>query len=69
MMSGLIFGGVLIVGGCAWWLSHSFDLEPSHKSFYAADDWPEPSDERIKEVVKLSIESMLRFLGIKPPSV
>jgi|DEB19_MinimDraft_2_1074335.scaffolds.fasta_scaffold375660_1 hypothetical protein len=34
-----------------------------------ADDWPEPSDERIKEVVKLSIESMLRFLGIKPPSV
>ena len=36
MMSGLIFGGVLIVGGCAWWLSHSFDLEPSHKSFYAA---------------------------------
>lgn len=34
-----------------------------------ADDWPEPSDERIKQVVKLSIESMLRFLGIKPPSV
>ena len=36
MMSGLIFGCVLIVGGGAWWLSHSFDLEPSHKSFYAA---------------------------------
>ena len=34
-----------------------------------ADDLPEPSDERIKQVVKLSIESMLRFLGIKPPSV
>ena len=34
-----------------------------------ADDWPEPSDERVKEVVRLSIESMLRFLGIKPPSV
>lgn len=24
MMSGLIFGGVLIVGGVAWWLSNSF---------------------------------------------
>jgi hypothetical protein len=36
MMSGLIFGGVLIVGGWVWWLSHAFDLEPSHKSFYAA---------------------------------
>ena len=31
-----------------------------------ADDFPEPSDERIKEVVRLSIESMLRFLGLSP---
>ena len=35
MMSGLIFGGVLIVGGGAWWLSHCMDLEASSATFIA----------------------------------
>ena len=30
------------------------------------DDLPEPTLERLREVVRLSIESMLRFLDIKP---
>lgn len=33
-----------------------------------ADDWPEPSPERIREVVRMSILAMLRYLDIKPPS-
>lgn len=31
-----------------------------------ADDLPEPTSERLREVVPLSIENMLRFLDIKP---
>lgn len=34
-----------------------------------AEDLPEPTPERLREVVRLSIESMLRFLNIKPPTV
>ena len=34
-----------------------------------ADDWPEPSPERIREVVRMSILAMLRYLDIKPPSL
>jgi len=35
-MTGLIFGGTLIVGSAIWWSSHWFDLEPSHTPFNAA---------------------------------
>ena len=34
-MVGLIFGGVLIVGGAGWWLSHCMDLEASSATFIA----------------------------------
>lgn len=34
-MAGLIFGGVLIVVGGAWWLSHCMDLEASSATFIA----------------------------------
>lgn len=34
-----------------------------------ADDWPEPTPERVREVVRLSILAMLRFLDIKPLSL
>ena len=44
-----------------------YEEEPTGvKKEIDADDLPEPSDERIKGVVRLSIESMLRYLGIKP---
>ncbi|MCB1660161.1 MAG: hypothetical protein KDI39_18215, partial [Pseudomonadales bacterium] len=35
VMSGLVFGGVLIVGGAGWWLSHCMDLEASSATFIA----------------------------------
>jgi len=34
-MNGLIFGGVLIIGGAGWWLSHCMDLEFSTATFAA----------------------------------
>jgi hypothetical protein len=34
-----------------------------------ADDWPEPTPERVREVVRMSILAMLRYLDIKPPSL
>ena len=34
-MSGLVFGGVLIVVGAGWWLSHCMDLEFSTATFAA----------------------------------
>jgi hypothetical protein len=34
-MVGLIFGGVLIFVGGAWWLSHCMDLEASSATFIA----------------------------------
>jgi len=35
-MASLLFGGVLIVGGGAWWLSHCMDLEASSETFIAS---------------------------------
>lgn len=34
-----------------------------------ADDWPEPTPERVREVVRMSILAMLRLLNINPPSL
>ena len=34
-----------------------------------ADDWPEPTPERVREVVRMSILAMLRLLNINTPSL
>ena len=34
-----------------------------------ADDWPEPTPERVREVVRMSILAMLRLLNINPSSL